>query len=90
MQATTFDRRDILGAWLVVGFALATIGIISPLAARQADPGLAVGGGQLRPAARALSVSDAMPLPYDAEDFAEWLARHRGTEIAAGPTDADW
>ena len=88
MQATTFDRRDILGAWLVAAFALATIGIISPLAARQAEP-LAVDAGQLRPPARPLSVSDAMPLDYDAEDFAEWLARHRGSGIAAGPTDAD-
>ena len=89
MKAMTFDRRDILGAWLVAAFALAAIGVISPLAARQAAPGLALDAGQLRPAARALSVSDAMPLLYDAEDFAEWLARHRGTETAAGPTDAD-
>ena len=89
MQAMTFDRRDILGAWLVAAFALAAIGVVSPLAARDAAPAASVDAGQLRTSARALSVSDAMPLPYDAEDFAEWLARRRGSEIATGPTDPD-
>jgi hypothetical protein len=86
-SALAIDRRELLGAWLVAGLALAAAGAAPLFALRDADPG--PGFALRRPAIAAPAHAGAMPLGYDAVDFGEWLSRRGGGAAFAGLTDAD-
>jgi hypothetical protein len=84
----SMDRTELLGAWLVAGLALAVIGIVPLVGARQAETGYA-DVAPARSSALTRSTSGELPFEYDAEDFGDWLSRRRGGPPPSGPTDAD-
>ena len=81
------ERGEMLGAWLVAALALAVLGMVPEMAAREAaTPARAQAATPPRTATA--GAPDALPLRYDAADFADWLAT-RSAAPASGPADAD-
>jgi len=90
MPSTAFaDRREILGAWFVAGLALAALGMVPVMAARDSVPSMRGDAGALRSSAGGGTAAEALPLRYDAGDFADWLATRGAEPAARGPADAD-